>query len=343
MNSRTKLNANKTRGGVIGLCILGLSCILLPLPQLAQDANHPMCTEIDRFGSAEAKMVTRNSGFYPSRQPEVYWHDDDWRIDLLPLASLEDTYKLNVSSGGGDAMSVVQLPALYGEIREILRNPDNKAIVVANIGGSVTSFCIVDLEQGKVIDQVAMYSPSISPDRRFIVYVNGFAPHGSYAESEYHLYDTFKTPRENTCGFRENDPEHKDLDESYRGFQVYPLMPKGDPCLGALPAGEDHQRVSDFIWSADSSKVVFADALNGIITLVVVQMPTTAKGLPQTFVHPLTGTENVCEKECSFRNVVSLVWQDGGIQASLEYIPQAGPSIERTLTLPLPDFPPAPR
>jgi hypothetical protein len=319
------------------LYVLGLYCVFLPLPQFAQDTNRSMGTEIERFGIAEAKMVSRNSGLDPSRQPDVYWHDNEWRLDLLPLSSLNERYKLRISTGDGNKTSFVQLPKDYAQIRSILRNRDDKAIVIADISGTVISFCIVDLKSKSIIDQVAMYAPSVSPNRRFVLYVNGFAPHGSYGESEYHLYDTFKTPRENTCGFRENDPEHMDLDESYRGFQVYPST-KGGPCLGELPEGEDHQRVSEFVWSPDSNSVVFADAQLGTMTLVIVQMPSQVNDLPRTVVYPLLGAENVCGTECSNRNLHSLTWEGEQIRIALAYTPETGPGTENVMEVPLSKF-----
>jgi len=342
MNSKAKLDASRIYSRLVHMCILGIYLGLQPSPLFAQDTDHPMSTEVENFGSAEAKMVTRDSGFYPLRQPEVYWHGDDWRIDLLPLTSTNETYKLKISSGSADETRVVPLPDGYGQIRSILRNPDDKAIVIADISGTVASFCIVDLKLGQVIDQVAMYSPSVSPDRRFVTFINGFPPHGSYAEDDYRLYDTFKTPRENTCGFRANDLERRDLDESYRGYEIYPLTPKGNRCLEELPDGENHQRISNFVWSNDSSKVAFADALNGIITLVVARTPSGTADMPQTVVYPLTGLENVCEKECGNSNVRSLAWAGDQIQATLAYTPEAGPVVERELTIPLSKFVPAP-
>ena len=312
--------------------------MLFPPAQYAQDFNHPMNVQVMRFGSAEAKMVTPDSGFYPAWQPEVYWHDDQWKIDLLPLATLGDAYRVKITSVVGSGTNIVQLPEGYGLIRKIVRNPNDQAVVIADLSGTATSFCIVDLKLAKITDEIAMYTPSISPDRRFVLYINGFPPHGPYGEAQYRLYDTIKSPSENTCGFRQNDPGHKDLDESYRGFAVYPLVPKGNPCVAELPDGEDHLRVSKFVWSADSSKVLFADAHSGTITLVVVQMPSGAKGLPLTFLYPLTGLENVCEKECVYRNLHSLTWEDDHIRAALAHSPVVGPEVEKVLSIPLSKF-----
>ena len=338
MSPATRLGATKAFVSLRSLCVLGFSFALLSAPQFGQEPNKHLTTEVEHFGSAEAKTVTRSSGLYPSEQPEVYWHDDSCRIDLLPLVSEGDKFKLRVSSSLGGETSIVHLPENYAQIRSILRIPDDKAIVIADISGTVNSFCIVDLKLREVTDQVAMYSPSVSPDRRFILYVNGFAPHGLYGESEYHLYDTSKTPRENTCGFRQNDPEHKDLDESYRGFQVYPLTESGGSCSGALPEGEDHQKVSDFVWSSDSGKVAFADAKNSVITLIVVELPSGARGLARTVAYPLVGTENVCDKECTNLNVRSLSWDGDAIRAKLAFTPEVGAVTEKTLEIPLARF-----
>jgi hypothetical protein len=76
-------------------------------------------TEVKHIGTAEATTVVK-TGFYPDRQPKVYWHDQDWNIDLLIPASGEDPYSLSISSRGGVA-SIVKLPDLYSQINTISR------------------------------------------------------------------------------------------------------------------------------------------------------------------------------------------------------------------------------
>ena len=113
---------------------------------------------------------------------------------------------------------------------------------------------------------------------------------------------------------------------------------QGSLCLGELPEGEDHHRVSDFVWSADSSKVLFADARSGFMSLVVVQMPSAATDPPRTVVYPLTGAENVCEKGCTPRNVRALAWEGDRIEAVLAYGPEVGRDNEVVLAIPLSRF-----
>ncbi len=120
-----------------------------------------------------------------------------------------------------------------------------------------------------------MYHPSISPDRRFLLYNNWSPPH---AESPHeNLYDTLKTPEENTCGYGENNPDYKKHGEELQGIQVYPHQVS---CLPGNDENDDNNDVSDFIWSADSSKVVFADTKSGVISLILVMMPTEVKDHP---------------------------------------------------------------
>jgi hypothetical protein len=283
-------------------------------------------------------MLTRSSGFYPSKQPEIYWHDEEWSIDLLPLEAPNGSHRLRTNFIHGSKSDVIELPENYGQIRSILRAPDERAIVIADISGTVMAFCIVDLRLGKVVDQVPIYSPSVSPDRRFIIYVNGFPPHGSYGESQYRLYDTLKTPRENTCGFRDNDPQHEDLDESYRGYQVFPVSSVRAACSGVLPEGEDHQKASDFVWSSDSAKVTFVDAQGGSISFVAVRVPSSSVGFPSTMVYTMAGLDNVCDKECGSRNVRAISWNGDEIRATLAYSPEMGHVTEKDINLPLSKF-----
>ena len=270
MNSQANLDAGRQFSRMIGL-----GCVILLTSHLyAQQQMKPMDTEIKHIGTAEAKTVV-NTGYFSSRQPEVYWHDQDWNIDLLIPPDKHDPYLLSIRSSGGNA-SILKLPYNYGQINSIYRAPDDKAIIDAECGGNCNVFAVIDLKQGMVIDEVSDDGLAISPNGRFILYGNGInsAP-GTDGDEEQstHLYDTLKTPLENTCGYRDNDPEHKDLDEEMRGFQVFPQKPGQILCTDEYVDENDDNMPSNFTWSADSSKVVFADMKSGVMSLVAVMMP----------------------------------------------------------------------
>ncbi len=361
MNSQARFFAHKMIGKMIGLGAFSLQMLLIAAPLTAQDRSQPINSEIRHTGTAEIRSVTKDSGFFPDRQPVVYWHDEDWKIDLLPLSTPDAAYELSITSSDGK-MRIVKLPEDYSQINSISKTTNDKAIVIADINGKITAFGLVDLIAGKLIDNFAMSPPSVSPNQRFILYVNT----DYYDYYNYRLYDTSKTPKENTCGYRLNDPEHKALDESYRGIQVYPR--KGDQvsCSDeALKAFEDenHNLVSNVIWTSDSSKVVFADVKSGVVSLILVIMPhddhdkdhgrdkdgnhNGDHDRPRTLIYSFVGTENVCgavgplgPTGCDNNNVKSIAWNGDSVNVTLVQANPTGPAIVKSLTIPIAKFVP---
>jgi hypothetical protein len=253
--------------------------------QTARRAN----AEVSRIGTAEVSSAPTwviDSYAYRCQQPDVYWHDKDWNIGLLLPSAENDPYALRIRSRSSQE-KIVRLEDSFNQIASISLTPNDDAIVVAYVYGklmgefSVAS--IVDLKAGKVVDEVVASSISTSPNRRFLIYLNGDQTYPVY---DYRLYDLLRTPRENTCGYRQNDPEHKDFDEEYRGVPIYPKKAHQVSCsdLDQKPfEDENHQRISNFLWSADSSKVIFVDAKDeGTLNLILVTMPTGPKDLPNT-------------------------------------------------------------
>jgi hypothetical protein len=59
------------------------------------------------------------------------------------------------------------------QIKSISRAPDDKAIAAAECDSELSCFAIVDLKQGKVVDDLGASFIITSPDRRFIFYKNG--------------------------------------------------------------------------------------------------------------------------------------------------------------------------
>lgn len=217
---------------------------VLAVPLLAQKYPAPQAvhTEIKHFGTAEARVLTHDSGFYSNHQPAIYWHGEKWKIDLLPLSAPNAAFQLKVTSNDGRER-IVTLPARLAQIDSIYQAPNDKAIVTAELGWMAAAFCIVDLESGKVMDHVGVYNPVISPNRRFILFDNWYPPHTG-GENVYRLYDVMKSPRENTCWVR--NQRHKNVDEGVRGFQVYPQRPDRKGC--DAPEDEDGDNVGfDFV------------------------------------------------------------------------------------------------
>jgi len=309
----------------------------------AKQEMPPSDTEISHIGNAEVKSLV-NTGFYPSRQPEVYWHDSDWKIDLINRASDEKPYEISIRSSSG-SVSVVKLPQEYEQVNSIYRAPGDKAIIVEEDHTSSGAFAIVDLKQGRLIDNVGVAFSIISPDRRFILYQNWYPAEAEYYENTYHLYDTSRTPRQNVCGYRDNDPKHEYLDDGMRGFQVFPQK-AGQPLCSGPEDDDDDNMGTNFTWAPDSSKIVFADVKSGVMSLILVTMPAGASDLPKTSIYALVGAENVCagatdaagQPYCDYHDIQSLGWGGDAVTATFNH--RFGTPLDLKITIPVSKFVP---
>jgi hypothetical protein len=302
----------------------------------AQKANIEIRSVVTHIEAAEVRSVSPSSGFYPSLQPEVYWHDADWNIDLLPFSPSDHTYSLSISYKS-EKTQIVRLDN-YAQIDSISRAPNDKAIIVGDYNGMTQMFSVVDLKLGKEIDGGFIYDPSISPDRRFILYENWYPPHSDgFNEKSFTVYDTMKTHEENTCGYWDNTPRH--IGRSDEGVQVYPLLAV---CTDGEDENDNNKSVSGFIWSADSRKVVFADVRDGYISLILVTMPIGITDRPQTTIYRLVGAENVCTgaANCDYNNVRSITWDGQSVDAVLIQKNPGGAPIERDMSIPVSKFVP---
>jgi hypothetical protein len=262
----------------------------------AADRAHAQTIRIGNAVVRTAPVWIVDSVAYRCQHPDVYWHDDDWKIDVLLPASDNDPYSLRIRSSAGEE-KIVKLDYAFDQIISVSVTPNDKAIVVAYVYGRRTGVfsvaSIFDLKSGALADTLTALSFSISPNRRFLLYLNigGFDDGGTEPPYQYRLYDVAKTPRENTCGYRINDPQHEFLDEEHRGFPLYPRRPRRTSCSDAdLEPFEHDDRdwISDLLWSDDSSKVAFVDEGNQeSLSIVEVTAPIGSKDQPRVSIHRL--------------------------------------------------------
>ena len=366
MKSQREFAADRMLWKTFVLNVAGLLLLILAAPLFAQNCpNNPgVRTICKQIGNAQAVSVTSPFRAYPSLHPVVYWHDDEWMIDMLPEPTHEGEVRMKITSSDGRE-KIVKYPAVFfAQVDSISRNPGYKAIVIGEANGTTSVFSIVDLKTAKEISGGLLYHPSISPNRRFLLYKNWFPPHAvSPQENQFILYDTLKTPEENTCGYGENNPEYKRNSEALSGIQVYPYQ---SSCLIGNDENDDNQSVSNFIWSSDSSKVVFADVKSGIMSLILVTVRRDDNDrdhdrdhdkdriddhnrdhrgnndLPRTLIYSFVGAENVCAgaATCDSNNVRSIAWNGDAVNVSLIQANPTGPAIVTSLTIPLSKFVP---
>jgi hypothetical protein len=283
------------------------------------------------------------------KQTDIYWHDADTQFDL---DTSTDKWGVLIRRGSA-AAERVPLPDILEQVYAIHRTAPNRAVLLADLSAGAKFVGVIGTSSVKHLDSFwSSADPSLSPDNRYVLFVRFYPMHGAEGEDDqYRLYDVLGTRSSNWPDRPAQDgppTEPINYDSTLAGVPVYPLK-AGE--LGRentnVEEGQEHKSASDFIWTADSSKVAFADVQGGVISLIVVAVPPGGKGEPQTVVHPLVGVENVClgpgEGACDIRNVRSLAWDGDNIHAALMIWPQHGKKVDVNLTIPLSRFVPAPR
>lgn len=326
---------------------IGFVCLMsFPFQFSAQEltSNAPIRSEIHHVDSAEVREVASGSTFDPVHQPQVYWHDRDWDLDLLIPSTDREIYRLSIRSGS-ENKAVVPLPKVYEQVNSIVRAPGDKAIVVEESHTGSGAFALIDLRSGELIDNIGMGFGFLSPNRRFILYQNWYPNEATSYENMYRLYDTLKSPRENVCGYNDNDPRHASLDEGMRGFQVYPPKPGPLNCSGPEDDNDDNMG-TNFTWAPDSSKLVFADMRGGVMSLIVVVVPVSVNDQPKTLAYPLKGAEDICagatdaagEPNCDFHEIQSIGWDGDEVKAIFQH--QFGTKLNLQMLIPISKFAP---
>jgi hypothetical protein len=215
------------------------------------------------------------SAFRPDLQRKLSARSDLWEVSLTgwkacPEASsnwcyffrIEDkldhkvaAFRLANQTAQVDALSIVGRARLA-----ILGRPlPNMAIVT-----------LVDLPSGKEIDRIVCGGPSLSPDRRFFVYVKFVPAHPGYEWSpsaEYLVYDLSASPEDN----RTPPNRARPLEPYDVGWPLYPEGMKNTPGDNIFE-GHDvpvHWMVSPFVWFGKSDRLAFVDRWQGVIRLVV--------------------------------------------------------------------------
>ena len=138
--------------------IFGVLVAELGIPANAQQRFD---TKIMQIGDAQVQTLVE-TGFFPDRQPVIFWHDPDWNIDLLLPASKDGAFSMQIRSKAGKNL-VVALPARASQINSILRAPNDNAIVYTDPDGESDGIIIINLKTGTIIDDLTMSDTSISP------------------------------------------------------------------------------------------------------------------------------------------------------------------------------------
>jgi len=211
------------------------------------------------------------SGFHPEAHqihrfvfPEIVISAQD--DDRSPIV-------LTVSDERSDLLKSVKLPDGFGgQVEDIRLFQDRLAVVTAMVGGDLHGVVVVDILKGGIIDHFKCYSPSISPDGKYVAFIKFFPSHFiDNAEDHYMIYDVAASPVDNRP--TEGDP-YRHYHDTLVGRCLYPEgigNKPGDNFDLKLPSSDRpaddrdlHHAVSEnFFWSPDSRGFVFADSYKG--------------------------------------------------------------------------------
>lgn len=179
----------------------------------------------------------------------------------------------------GDSVTKLQLSAVG--IEQVCTLPQDRLLVVGETGGAYR-LTIIGRQTGAVLDSFYAWDPVMSPDQHWLIMRKFYPVHmGVPFTEEYLLYNLNK----NRSGNRLSGITQDDGMEV--GTTVYPLGLTNSPGDNTnVPEDQAHKFYSDsFYWAPDSKAVVFADNLNGTLSVVLV---TINGDSTKTFVHPIT-------------------------------------------------------
>jgi hypothetical protein len=169
-------------------------------------------------------------------------------------------------------------------IRQVCALGQDRLIVFGSVPGDdgYIIWILKTLDAG-VVDIFGARNPVMSPDHHWLVFRRGYPTVVEVVFEEYLLYDLNKERSSNAPQTQGVPP----------GRMIYPVTSNHMP-LDEVVVGDEqrHQFGSEsFYWSPDSRFVVFADRLQAVLSLVVVD--TASQGLP-AFTRELTA-DDFCE------------------------------------------------
>jgi hypothetical protein len=233
--------------------------------------------------------------FDPLHQRPLVYID---KAVAVKLRVAGERLSVDVESPTGTVPKHVALPADMAQANEIRLVQPKKLVVVGMFSGDVWEIAILDLDRWAVSDKFLCYEPKISPNGEYISFVKFFPAHAAEgAEDHYMIYNLMKDAPHNRP--LETAPD----DWQTVGETVYPVG-IGNHDFDNVRRTESliHVLSSDgFFWNAQSDQLVFADAYQGRISIISVEI---RNGVAVT--SALETPVNLCEGKDPALNTCSL-------------------------------------
>ena len=251
--------------------------------------------------------IDPNTGFYPDRQPQLSYRQDDGTFIITSGES--GKFKLEITRPGRQAVRV-DLPDDVAQINGIDPAPGNKAVVIGMGSSAVDTVEIVDTLNPHILDHFWAYDATLSPDGQFISFIKFFPPHFVEGPTDHVMvYDV-------TRSASENRPAGIELDDQINvGRAVYPAnIQTTDSNVGVPESEVTRVSLDMFFWAPDSSTFIFPAAFRTQMDLVMVT-PSHDKSGVKTF------RVMTCENSCVY-HLDGVDFGEDGIKAQFQGMKQ---------------------
>jgi hypothetical protein len=215
-------------------------------------------------------QVGSEDDYYPNNPPKVAAKSNVWHVISVRARpcqhcnALGEGLLVSASSSLTKAHKQFVAPSSITQANRAVI-VDDQLVVTGFVNGSVAGVTIIDLQSGRTSDDLLCYSPSLSPDHRYVAYVRFFPPHPGNDPSDvsavYLIYDFRASPNANrlspTSGFGGN---------VYVGIPVYPIENARRFLYDLGPIhdwSEAHALVSRFTWRS-ATELSFIDEHFGV-------------------------------------------------------------------------------
>jgi hypothetical protein len=230
--------------------------------------------------------------FRPDMQGKLSAQSERWEVSLTgwkecPEALSDECFFFRVEEKLDHRVTTFRLANQTAQVDALNIVAASRLAILGRALPNLAIVSVADLPSGKEIDRIVCVGPSLSPDRRFFVYLKFVPAHPGYEWSpsaEYLIYDLTASAQDNrTPGDRGRPLEPYDV-----GWPLYPEGVKNTPGDNMFE-GHDlpvHLMTSLFYWLGKPDTVAFVDCWQGVNSLVVADV---SEGIqhPRVSVYPI--------------------------------------------------------